>query len=599
MVCPDTWVSKVGGEKVTHSFSDKWSECVPREPNFGIFAKNFPLSGLTLPVGTKRGEVILFNNNRPFSLSAGHENFFGTLIGAYTLTSKAVTSRIRAQLVINGVVFIKEFNRVGFRYPANISKMLPENVPSDFAGFLTPITDETVGRFAREIFGTNKVDPMSWPAEYQPGHRKFAGEEEVDLELPSDDDDDEEVVELPEEETPAVPDKRELLKAERVAEEAKRKKAIEAAKAKPKPKVVPKAHLDEAVVEKEAKVAVKKAATAAEKKRKAAEAEKGKEEEDDEPEEEEEKPVVKGKRKVEKKDEEEEEKPAVVKGKRKVEPEPEPEEEEKPAIKGKPKASVVRKQKADAAKAAAAAAENEDEDEEEGVTAPPAKKAAPTKKVAPKKKAAPVEKKDYGTPLAISEEELKSMEEELHVPALLRAREGFFAENGAELPEAMECLFTNAKGTGPHRLKLGTNENSLATVDAKLGDHDALLSFFDFFEKLGLTSEQEDELRNFVVELCETERKSAQTPNAASGKEARVMRVYGRSLKNGTSTIQCVEAAETPEVLVQLMQAADAYVQQLNAEVEVPNFNQIIAYGLNRKADVVKALKRTDVTTGT
>jgi hypothetical protein len=134
MVCPEVWDSKKGDTKVSCSFAEKWAECVPREPNFGIFPEDFPLSGLTLPVSTKRGEVILFLNNRPFSLSAGHDNFFGTLIGAYTLTPKERTAMVRAMLAIAGLVFVKEFNRTGFRYPAKVRPPPPPppSVPFSF-----------------------------------------------------------------------------------------------------------------------------------------------------------------------------------------------------------------------------------------------------------------------------------------------------------------------------------------------------------------------------------------------------------------------------------------------------------------------------------
>ena len=76
-----------------------------------------------------------------------------------------------------------------------------------------------------------------------------------------------------------------------------------------------------------------------------------------------------------------------------------------------------------------------------------------------------------------------------------------------------------------------------------------------------------------------------------------MLRVFGKPLKNNNSTIAPVEAEETPEVIGQLLQAADGYVQGIFGE-EAPTLNQVIAYGVNRKSDVIKSLVRKDVTPG-
>jgi hypothetical protein len=517
MVCPEEWQGKKNGVKAVHTFAEHWSECVPREPNFGIFAKDFTLAGMTLPVGTKRGEVILFSDNRPFSLCAGHENFFGTLVGAYTLTSKEVTSRVRAQLAITGVVFVKEFNRCGFRYPAKVNGLFPDSVPANFAGLLTPITDETVGKYAREIFGTNKVKPMSWPAEYRPKDSEFAENKDEELELlppmpeKGKEEEEEEQLELLDD----VPDKGKAakLKAEAAAEKAKREKAIAAAKKKPK---VRNAHLSPSVFLKMSLPKVR----------------------------------VIFFRKV-----------CLKKFLKVIAPVAKPlhvaEAELEKETKTKAKAKVTTKKAA----AAATPAKKKKEEEEPVV--------------------------DYGTPLVDAE-----AVEETEVPLIIRARQSFFE---TLQPQAFECMFTNAKNTSGHTLRLHPERPDLMT-EVTLGRDgcETKLAFFDFFESLRISGDQEDELRNFISELTGVDRKDVRIPKAVS-KEGRVLRVYGAPLKSGNQTIEAVKPEDTPEVLMQLLEAANAFNQREGVEP----FNQIIAYGMNRKSDTINNSKaRKDVVAG-
>lgn len=80
LVCPEEWKPSRNSD-LKCSFSDKMDEITPRAPNYGLFAKDHPFSGLPVPIPTKAGEAVLFRMARPFALLAGSNNVTGMVIG--------------------------------------------------------------------------------------------------------------------------------------------------------------------------------------------------------------------------------------------------------------------------------------------------------------------------------------------------------------------------------------------------------------------------------------------------------------------------------------------------------------------------------------
>ncbi len=83
LICPEQWMSK--GEACV--FSDKMDEITPRAPNYGLFSKDHPFSGLPVPIPCNAGEAVIFRNARPFSLNAGTDNVVGMIIGKFEPSS--------------------------------------------------------------------------------------------------------------------------------------------------------------------------------------------------------------------------------------------------------------------------------------------------------------------------------------------------------------------------------------------------------------------------------------------------------------------------------------------------------------------------------
>lgn len=653
MVCPEKWtvtvVNKKTGEKkcVEHTFFDRWSECGSREYNFGIFPREFPLSGQTLPIPTKRGEVILFNNKRPFSVTGGStDNFFGTLVGANNIAPKKTTTSTRAALVIQGIVSIKEFNRTGYRYPKGLKPLLSERVEKEFAGYLTPVTDETIGRFAREIFGTHRVHPSQWPDEYRPPLSLIELPVKRDGDADNDDDDDDEEEEIVEavvssssSSAPRPPleqggdDSTAKRKADIVVPSASDQSQIgldtnmqdeEEGDMETMTRTVEKivgnsqknlsskgmATPEKGTVLKQTVIALAPKAAAP-----SAPTENG----------------VKKKKKTTKTAAATTTTPVTVpvdvpKKKKKVVVAAAAVEHVTPPATAvpenvAPKKKTVKKAKGKQVASLAKNDSDEDDDddneeqvavvtkktkkrelfkEEEAPTKPSSSSSASgkeeekkTKKKRPKKTAdaaAQGGKRDFGSPLADEER----AEGDNSVPATIRANASFFEDNIDDMAKAGEsCFFVANKLTRPPV----TQEEGEAAFQIALPDSSVELKVFDAFTEFAVDDENEDQLRDFVSDLVKSERQA---------KANRVIKVYGEPLKMQT----LVKAEETtPDCIQTLLNGANAFLarqtEKDNDDEEdddeappPPQFNQVIAYGLNGKKDSVNRLNRTDITPG-
>lgn len=80
LVCPEQWAPSKDA-LIKNVFADMMDEITQRAPNYGLFSKDHPFSGLPVPIPCKAGEAVVFRNARPFCLKAGTSNVVGMIIG--------------------------------------------------------------------------------------------------------------------------------------------------------------------------------------------------------------------------------------------------------------------------------------------------------------------------------------------------------------------------------------------------------------------------------------------------------------------------------------------------------------------------------------
>ncbi len=152
LVCPEVWKPSANSDdKEQCSFADKMDEITPRAPNYGLFSKDHPFSGLPVPIPTEAGEAVLFRMARPFCLFAGSNNVTGMIIGATDMIPKKQTWVHRGTAVIECVLPKKDSNRSGVKYPAKITSPYTADSPTDWVGYFSPVKEVHI--FSREIMG--------------------------------------------------------------------------------------------------------------------------------------------------------------------------------------------------------------------------------------------------------------------------------------------------------------------------------------------------------------------------------------------------------------------------------------------------------------
>lgn len=173
----------------TFKFSRCMSKIEVRAPNYGIYAKNHPLTGLTTMISAKAGEAILVRDAHPYAFRAGAANVVGMVIGANDMDPKTSTSSARARMVELGLVLKREPSRTGIKYAAVVENPIV-SAPSDssikcapgvenpdearplaWLDVFHPVTN--IARYGRELFGTRYTDPAKWPPEYRPRPSDF------------------------------------------------------------------------------------------------------------------------------------------------------------------------------------------------------------------------------------------------------------------------------------------------------------------------------------------------------------------------------------------------------------------------------------------